>query len=450
MVKAPSSNGFNRKYKSWRRGKSTKAKNAGKPSSSLKQQLRGLQRLQKKKLVDDVVDPQLLAELQAKIDTLQEQMCVRGATEKERVNAKKSHKMRFIERQRTTRLYTKLVKQQEDTTTDKAKKQTTENELWKLALDQVYIAHYPLDQTSYLSIFQNGSSVRRQVMSSRLLFKMASQRKRVLERLAAAGTCCVNRLADNDDESSQRIQRVNWIHPSQYERIQAVTTWSTDKERETFGITIEEQASIASTTASDGRFQVSDTAQMILEQQQKLERELDSSIVQASVPDESAKKTVADGSDSDSCRSSDEDEVDPLTKSLGHPPHRRHEEDKSSSDSDSSSDNGEEEESKSKQVVTEGTSASSSSVDESDQSDEEVHRNETLSKSALVGVATSIHQEYDDDDDDFLVAAPDHTDVFANANFRVPAADEAAGDKSKGWATQRQLPGQFRKKQRRR
>jgi len=42
--------------------------------------------------------------------------------------------------------------------------------------------------------------------------------------------------------------------------------------------------------------------------------------------------------------------------------------------------------------------------------------------------------------------------VFANAKETVPSLDEVRGDKSQGWATQRQRPGhsQFKKRRTRR
>jgi hypothetical protein len=65
------------------------------------------------------------------------------------------------------------------------------------------------------------------------------------------------------------------------------------------------------------------------------------------------------------------------------------------------------------------------------------------------GTAKMEQGQQDDDDDDFLVAvehSQETDDVFAKAKDRVPAKIPK-GDKSQGWATQRQGPGQFRKKQ---
>lgn len=454
MVKAPSQSGLHSKFKPWRRGKSANAKNAGKQSSSLKQQLRGFQRLQKKKS-EDGGNPQELLELQAKMNALKQQMDTRDASEKERVNAKKSHKMRFIERQRTTRLCKLLVKQLKDETISADNRRKLEHDLWKLALDQVYVAHYPLEQTSYLCLFQNGTSVRRRVLSRRLLFKMASQRKRVLESLAASGKNLQSVNAPNGEGANaqrDQQQRVSWILPSQYERIQGVVTWSTDLERETFGIVTDEKSNASSIAiTSDDRFQVSTDAQLLLEQQEKAERELDDDFAEA------AKKSN-DSNSSSSESDEEDDEADPLTSKSPCPTPQQSTHDLSERDC------GDDDE------ITGTTGVKRKAIDEDDDDDElstngnsggsisdnrveDAKLKETLATaSALRDMAARSGKvadgKDDDDDDDFLVDAPD-ADVFSNAKHHVPAVDEAAGDKSKGWATQRQMPGNFRKKQRR-
>jgi hypothetical protein len=90
-------------------------------------------------------------------------------------------------------------------------------------------------------------------------------------------------------------------------------------------------------------------------------------------------------------------------------------------------------------------SSSESSSDEESKSDlgkvlENFQKNK--SKSKIEGGQT-------DEEDDFLVAvehSQETEDVFAKAKARVPA-QIPKGDKSQGWATQRQAPGQFRKNQ---
>lgn len=427
-MKAPSSHGLDRKFKPWRKGKSGKSNNA----NSLKQQLRGLQRLYKKKSGKDGQneDKAQLADLQGRIDALQQQIDTRNLSEKERSNAKKSHKMRFIERQRLTRHYKQLTKKQQQNEAN------TEHDLWKLALDQVYVAHYPLE-TSYLSLFQN--STRRQNLNKRLLFKMASQRKRVLENLAAAKPDSVN------SNNTGSLQRANWIHPSQYERIKDVTTWSTDQERSTFEVT----DSGKQEKFDDDRFPVSNSAQMVLEAQEKIEKEADQAeATTKAVLEHSDADSSSESSSSSSSSDDDDDEADPLTE-----PSQKQIATTKQDDSDDDSSSKEESlepqnETKKEASDSDGDSSSSSSSDDDSSSSDEV--TEQLKVSVPLSTRPPDDSQEGNDDDDFLVAASGEADVFANAKRHVPALDEAVGDKSKGWATQRLPPGQFRKKQRRR
>jgi rRNA-processing protein Efg1 len=495
MVKAPPVNGYgggggksasHSKFKSWRRGKSTKAKNAGKPSSSLKQQLRGLQRLQKKKLAEateeTIDDAQRKQELQQRMDALQQQVENRHASEKERLNSINSHKMRFIERQRTTRLYKQLMSQLK-VERQEERRDAIDHELWKVALDQIYIAHFPLDQTSYLSIFQNGSSKRRLHTNNRLLYKMATCRRRVLERLAATTTACAS-LDHNDiakpetnnvettDSSSNvrknRIQRVDWIDSSQYERIRHVTTWSTDQERETFGTAVVTTSAVTAAAASakcvtdshealDARFQglqPTATQNLLLQQQDEVERALEAELAEA-VTTASGKRANNDtnGDNNDDLTSGDSDSSDSDDDS------------DSSTDSTASSTKQSAQQTKQPATTTEQGNDVESSDNETDEDSlaaDENDKDETLTTTqALRNLATSKktsqvvqNNAVTEEDDDFLVEATDaavaDADVFTNAKHHVPARNEAAGDKSQGWATQRQYPGQFRKKPKRR
>jgi hypothetical protein len=52
--------------------------------------------------------------------------------------------------------------------------------------------------------------------------------------------------------------------------------------------------------------------------------------------------------------------------------------------------------------------------------------------------------------DDFLIDDTDYQDVFNKPAVRVPALSTLRGDKSKGFETQSQRPGEYKKKRRRR
>ena len=374
----------------------------------------------------------MLDDLQAKMEDLKQQIASRGASEKERANAKKSHKMRFIERQRTTRLFKQLTSQSE---------QNDSQRLYALALDQVYVAHYPLDHSSYLNLYQNNK--RRSTMNRRLLYKMASQRQRVLERLASDCT-----------------QRVNWIPAEQYERIADVKTWSTDLERSTFGITVtDDKGSTAPKNAqpTDSRFTaVSDRAQKLVEQQEQMEQAMivdgEDLLREETNATASDNKSLDDDDSGSAGSSSGEDDADPLAKSTARLPRPQ--------ETPVITEKG------SKEGEDDVSSSSSSSDDDDDDTESSRNSNESASQNknqpggSLIRKHPSTAAEKSSSapvklqKDDFLVSAVDddgqNNNVFANAKRHVPAVDDARGDKSQGWATQRQLPGQFRKKQRRR
>lgn len=356
MVKAPSSSSIHqKKFKPWRRGKSNKGKNSGKSnSSSLKGQLRGLLRLRDKNASS------LKEETQARIESLQAQIKAREITERERTNATKSHKTRFLERQHTMRRYKKLLKETPP----------NEKELYKLALDQIYIAHYPLADTSYLSLYGNKDSdktQRRHVMNARLLFKMAMQRKTALKK-------------------SRLETRVPWVPEDQYERVKHVDSWDTELERTTFGIqNASKELKTTTKHIADDRFQVSKQQTELLAEAEDIAKQID---------DESNETAN----------------------------NRKQEEDESPQDDVSSND------------------SSSSDADDDDSSSSDDSNSNDLAGNDVRTTASLVA-------DGFLTADTTSTNVFDTAKRQEPTNKKA--DKSLGWATQRQFPGEFRKRRRR-
>jgi hypothetical protein len=63
---------------------------------------------------------------------------------------------------------------------------------------------------------------------------------------------------------------------------------------------------------------------------------------------------------------------------------------------------------------------------------------------------TSEEPEEEEEVDDFLVDADDDIDVFQETTEEFSAWDIVRNDKSKGWETQRERPGQFKRKRVRR
>lgn len=567
MVKAPQQNQktanshggggshTNSKFKSWRRGKSTRAKNAGKPSGSVKQQLRGLERLLQRKQQQQQQQAQngdekmeASAEITAaaeqgihdKMKVLQQQMDARSASEKERNNTTKSHKMRFIERQRTTRLYKHLSTQLADAIKRQNCNDDTvaalEQELYKLALDQVYIAHFPLDQTSYLSLFQNSATTTASIRSSettqqqqqrrrpvgntnRLLYKMAHCRKLVLQRLMASTTPASQASEkeagrsdnetpnddDNDDTNfrdiahgsgyptkestatrhARRMEHVSWIHTSQYERIQSVATWTTDLERVTFVTDAATTttaiarnrttpAGIATTTTKiakqdDSRFSSEPSAlhSQILEQQEQIDQELsndddDDEDDDDDSNDDDGEEEIAENVRRQDRRLNEDDyETDALTikgNSIRQTQTLVKRDIHDSDDEEEEDDDDNVMDSKRTLNILKGNGMGT--VDDDDNHDDAKEKLDTTS--ALRNLAAKKTANFskagpNGDEDDFLVDASEgsgddtkNVNVFANAKRDSRPSNSLSGDKSWGWEMQRQLPGQFRKRTKRR
>ena len=625
---------YKKKYKPWRKGKSTKHNGgdttggitSAKSHGSLKQQLRGLKRLQQKKMKDRAVsnndtlaDEQQLQqqeqEIQEKIDALQEQIQMRTISEKERVNAKKSHKLRFVDRQRTTRLYQQYIKQlqqleeqlQQITSTDsndttvnvqQQQRNKINDDLYRLALDQIYIAHFPLDRTSYVSLFNptnhnhavvNSSSSsnatqmptqqqqRRTVMNNRLLHKMATQRQCIIERLNKTHQINIetkhqNQMIEEEDDdthheanhptnntnkipsdkticssTTKRIQPVSWIHPSQYERIQHLSTWSTQLERTTFQITIVNDNSTSDTGKSksshdddddddmvqsssevdtttdnrtDERFHnvtatFNTTQQLLLQEQERMERELstleddeeeenkDDEVAEqsqlittkgtkhrtanttrvASTYDNDDSDASGDSSNSNDDEMDDDDDnnVDPLQRSVGAVVAKVFRENDEITgdieDEDDDSDSSSSEQSSDSVSISSQPDNTSNTINYNDTENSQM----ATSQDEVIAMATNLrklasqkgkvstnnnHKSVEmEEEDDFFVSLDDDNDkdhelhptsknvnVFANAKrdtIRYNHSHNGTGDKSQGWVTQKQLPGQFRKKQRR-
>jgi hypothetical protein len=417
MVKAPSSHGLDKKFKSWRKGKSENPK--AKNRTSLKHQLRGQTRLLTK-----VTDEGHRVVLQKQIDELKAEIGAKEQVEQERVNAQKSHGTRFLERQRLVRLERNVRKN------PNLSDATKEAEYFKIALDMAYVAHFPHDVVKYMPIFHKGTRV---VDSGRHLNRRAVTRKRVL---ANAGTGAE--------------PRVSWISSEMYNRLPK-QEWTLELETATFageggeaGAATGEQGGGAS---SDNRFAVNnmESSALLLEAAEDIETKLDQEETLKRKND-ADKKDAESSSGSDSI-DSDSSSPDPPLKKTGVEKKAvaaAENKKKPSSDSDDSSDSSSsdsEEEGNAKNKGKGKVDSVSDSSDSSDSSDEEADVK-------VKEVETPKVDEIMEEVDDFLVPAVEgkEQDFFANAKSNIPTRDELKGDKSKGWATQNQRPGQFKKK----
>ena len=532
MFKAPTKHGLDRKYKPWRRGKgkSASGSNSNNKRSSLKQQLRGHERLLLKlnngakdkegeNVANDDVTEERKKELQTKIDTLKKEINAKQLSTKEKQNAEKSHGQRFLDRQRLTRLE------------KKARQNADKAELYKVALDQVYVAHHPSD-VKYIPLFTKGQQ--RVVDQSRQLLKRAITRKRILKEISTTKT---------------------WVSDDLYKLLPLQKEWTIQDEEQIFGgsVTrknlIKEKIAKTQATKEDSRFNslsavtgggggTGDTKinqfEQITKLADQLEAELDKEKADTSSSsndgdDESSGETEhkqesktkiniekSDDNDNESSTSSTggsssssddggDDDVDPLKTEKKNETKTRidttvvvnnkkaenqksgdrnddDDDDSSSSSSSSSSDDEDDDndidpthlkdtraketskKNANDEIESEGSSSSSdSSSDDSDSDDDDDDDDIKQNNKKRKPEEDHNHDESDgSDNDDFLMDADDDDDdidedgentgfkkhsmnVFDKTKIQEPAFGQFRGDKSKGWATQRQHPGKKRR-----
>lgn len=405
--------------------------NAVKSRSSLKNQLRGHERL-----LEKVEDEERKKDLREKIALLRQQIGERRTNDRTRENASKSHGARFLERQKLVRMERQARKKRKGATT-KHETDAADQELLRIALDEVYVAHYPLD-VKYHPLFQKGHRI---VDNGRTIVWRAITRKRALQNMQT---------------------RVKWISEDQYERLPS--EWSVDMEKDVFGTKKKQKKK--EPQLEDSRFAISTGQEKIVEAVNQIECTLNEEEEKEEQEQEQVKRddsrtsavqrkeTTTDSSDDDDDESSDsDDEADPMAAAASKPRatpgearlDRIGHDDESSESSDSSSE-----------------SSSDDSDDDDDDSDSELDDNDDKmdekgkGEEERVVTAQEGTQEKDDDNDgdsfdDFLMPrSSGDQSAFAKAKQDRADRDFGKGDKSKGWATQRQRPGEWKKKRKRR
>mmetsp|Transcript_12551 Transcript_12551/g.19433 ORF Transcript_12551/g.19433 Transcript_12551/m.19433 type:complete len:444 (-) Transcript_12551:152-1483(-) len=439
MPRPPSKHGLEKKYKSWRRGKSkasTKTEGkTGKPKGSLRHVLRGKQRLLAKlgtPTADEQEDDDVIRrrnELETTILDIQNQIVQKEKQEKERQNAVKSHGVRFLERQRLTRMEKSTRKLLHASATGSTnEKETCNVELLRIALDQAYVAHFPHNEAKYIPLFR--TSVRL-VDTEKTAQKRAKIRQTILQKLG-----------------NYKIQRVDWISKQQYGRLPL--EWNYEMEKKMFSVQKPNNKNKkGDTEKNDDRFALNSEHSAVLEVAEQLEakvakeiagqqekREKNEDKVCVSVGDSSDDSDSEDDSSASTSSSSDSvgDEADPLAKSKV--PKKKVSVDNDDS-STSSSDN----------------SSSSDSDDSSDDSSDEEEEREPKQADNKKRGSHKNGEEDDDDFDDFLMPVDETNQessstkhAFDNAKSQVQPWDPTSGDKSKGWATQNQRPDQRKRR----
>jgi hypothetical protein len=511
----PSKHGLEKKFKPWRKGKSEKSNK----KVALKQQLRGHERLLSKLPVP--VSPDINSndppdtrreELVAKIEALKSEISQKAKSLDEKKMATQSHGQRFLDRQKLTRQEKQVRKSLDDDA-------NTQQLLYKLALDQAYVAHHPND-VKYMPLFSKGGRV---VDQSRQLYRRAVTRRRIVRELAAtaaAGT------------GTSTTEKVNWMAPDQYARLPL--DWSIEEEEKMFGGSISRSGIAAAkkeaadkiqqdsrfattTTTNDALLQAAAQMESQLDQQEQDEeqtRKKDNNSADCSLSvnsndddddndnddSESTDKVrkvvqkstktapprqIEETSSSEEEDNEEDDDADPLKKTTTTkpttakvaqkkptpptkaaqkkptPPTKAIEPNSGSSDDSDSSDSSSDEEEEADGTAAQpnkkpskpsplkakdaSDDSSSSSSDDSSSEEEEEEKKDNAEKAAPKQKQKA-HGDKDDEVDDFLVDVADDSNVFEKAAQHVPERNEGRGDKSRGWETQKQRPGQFKKK----
>lgn len=433
MPRPPSKHGLERKYKPWRKGKSKTSKSKG----SLKHQLRGKQRLLAK-----VTEPERRSELKEEIRSLEQQINERKELERTKQNAKDSHGVRFLERQRLTRAERSTRKLLDSVSTTEETNRY-QQELQRIALDQVYVAHFPHD-IKYIPLFRNG--VRVVDTNVRKLVKRATTRKRILKNIS---------------------EKASWISADQYERLPK--EWSVEMEKKMFCTPAKGDS--AEAEINDNRFTMPEQHAALLQAAEQAEAEIQAQEANVEEMEKKASESESSASyDPSNSDSSSDDEADPLKRAL----QKRNPsaddssdsdddddddeiqvtagkeknaqiDDASDSDSSSGSDSSGDDEDEVETTLVKGNSAqssdSSSSDDDSSSDSDSIVENEPVVTKKRSNEPPPIEEEFDD----FLMpATTNDANVFEKAKQDAP--QYVKGDKSKGWATQRQRPGQFKKR----
>jgi len=460
MPRPPSKHGLEKKFKSWRKGKGQNQYDAmGEKKvsgSSLKNRLRSQRRLLSK-LGDSPDNSSSREKIDASIKALENQIADRESTEREKKNANKYHQIKFFERQKLTRLERKankkLIEAKAAADFDDIKK--IEAQLERIVLDQLYVAFYP-NHTKYISLFAENSKGGNDVLyhgDEKTHQKQIVIRQKLLERIQQQG----------DTFIQENLKKKSWVN------LKFLVKRGILDKKYNFEEALQNGSDIYK-TQGDAVNRQKDVAR-----KRELQKQMDKEIKQRNekllsieeddgdnvkiMKDRKGKNLHNDDSDSDdrsqsSESVSDDDSVDKQREGLNRPKpvtkvvsEETKSEDKNDSSSSSDSDSDSDSSSSSDSDSDSSDSSSDSDSDDSNNSKETGKTN--LSNPAKVSSA----KDEEESDDDFLVANNDEKpeNVFAKAYKRREEEHSIGkkGDKSKGWTTQKQRPGEWKKKRQR-
>ena len=437
MPRPPTRHGLEKKFKPWRKGKSSKNKSPGatgtgsKSRASLKNTLRSQRRLLQKLPADGSCDPATRAGIEATIAQLEAEIAAKQQTQKERKNAEKYHQVRFFDRQRLARLERTARRSLDEAAAaaDVEEAARLRAELDDIVRDKLYVAFFPND-TKYFSLFRGGERV-------------------VDDASAAEKTQMIwNRIAE--EYHGGKLTSKSWFNLDEIKEMKSP---------------LAAKNSVGSGLSAGKRKRAADTgtkstkkADIKVASGKKEEDDRDGVVarnVKASKEGENKGNNSSDGDDSSSSSSSssgddNSDSEQHETKVIAKPSEKGDDVEEignSDSDSDSSSSSSSDSDSSSADDSDSDSSSSDDSEDEDDGSNKKA--NQPLRSEPQPTTPAAANEE---SDDDFFADDGDGGDVFEKAAQYSTGYEyeEAKGDKSRGWATQKQRPGQWKKNRNRR
>mmetsp|Transcript_14333 Transcript_14333/g.26902 ORF Transcript_14333/g.26902 Transcript_14333/m.26902 type:complete len:414 (-) Transcript_14333:1024-2265(-) len=408
MAKSLTKHGLARKFKPWRKGKSVNANKAG----SLKSQLRSKKRL----LVKITNNDDIRTTLENDIANLEKAIEIRQKQEKEKKYATKYHRIKFVERQKLTRMEKRCKRNLEEAKAaadfDDVEKYT--RQLEQICMDQLYVAYFPKEK-KYISLF--GANGIRMQDDAKTFKKRADIRKTIIG-LIQNGQINTNKSWVNMD-----LLKAKGFHVDMTNML------------------------IDETEADDP------TKMSVAVKEASTHASFPKNGIPSNRKSEDSSSSSSDDDDDDDSESNDDNvgneesdhpysientlNVAALNDANNQPPEKNQNQiyssDSSSDDSSSSS-------------STSSSSSSSSSESKSDVEPEP--EGKEVVNHGTNNVVSSEPVKDDESDDDFLVDDSGSTDVkevFAKAQ-KEKVYYKVKGDKSMGWKTQNQRPGEWKKR----
>jgi hypothetical protein len=363
---------------------------------SLKSQLRGQQRLLDKFISTTPTDEQSSEEflhrkqtLEAKIKSLELQNRQNRLKEIERRNAIRYHKVKFFERQKLTRMERKLTRKLKvelsSSPNDDVLVQGIKDELDQVHQDQLYVKFYPND-TKYVSLFPDGVYYKasESTESEEVKAKRAEIRKRISE------------IVKEDPQEKQQLDNIDGATTTSIEQILPKKKTKDDKSRlkkKNYGMQGMKTSLATGTTGAQDR--------------------------------EFPKNTSVSGIDA---RLVDTDDVDKLPSHMA---------------VDAEDDENASNVSESDSIVSSSSSSSSTSTSGSSTSTS-TNESSVVEKPNVSVNNNTMASDESEEDDFFAETEVNVNTLFQDANIYSEGVGSARGDKSKGWATQKQRPGKFK------